>query len=169
MAESHLSDRFALPFLASGQAQKEITHNEALMMIDMLLHIRVEEMGRNIPPDTPIAGQCWIIAAGGAGIWEGLENGLACYTSGGWRFIVPQPGMQISSKDDGRFWIYDGNVWAHCPAQPDGLYIAGKRVVGERSAPIPNPVGGDVVDNEARATLAQIVSILEGHGLIGAI
>ena len=32
------SPRFDLPLLAVSQAQKEITHNEALILIDALLH-----------------------------------------------------------------------------------------------------------------------------------
>ena len=47
---SDASDRFALPLLHAGQAQKEITHNEALQLIDMLLHPYAESASLTAPP-----------------------------------------------------------------------------------------------------------------------
>ncbi|MPT49088.1 MAG: DUF2793 domain-containing protein [Sphingobium sp.] len=172
MAVALSSDRFALPFLAAGQAQKEITHNEALTLIDVLLHMRAEEVGRSVPPEHPVVGQCWVIAEDSSGEWNGKGNWLACYTSGGWRFVAPQPGMRITSVDasesTGRFWIYDGAQWVLCPAQMDGLYIGGKHILGGQGAHISVPAGGTVIDVEARSKLTQILALLEGHGLIEA-
>ena len=40
-----VTDRFALPLLAAAQAQKEVTHNEALARVDALLHAVVVAVG----------------------------------------------------------------------------------------------------------------------------
>ena len=85
-----MSDRFALPYLSSGQAQKETTHNEALAIVDMLLHARAESASLAAPPGSAAAGQCWIVAAGGSDAWDGYDDHLACLTSGGWRFVMPR-------------------------------------------------------------------------------
>ena len=42
------SARLAMPLLAAGQAQKEIWHNEALAMVDLLLQGAVEDHGVEI-------------------------------------------------------------------------------------------------------------------------
>jgi hypothetical protein len=39
------SPRFALPFLVPGQAQKELLHNEALQLVEMLLCPVVKSTG----------------------------------------------------------------------------------------------------------------------------
>ena len=45
--------RWGLPLLFAGQAQKEIFHNEALMLVDALLHGRVESADLGAPPTDP--------------------------------------------------------------------------------------------------------------------
>lgn len=61
------TDRLALPLLAAGQAQKEITHNEALGQLDMLVQLIVVSADLSAPPASPAEGQCWIVASGGSG------------------------------------------------------------------------------------------------------
>lgn len=50
--------RFALPYLAPGQMQKELFHNEALLTIDALLCPVVEGEASAAPPSTPAIGGC---------------------------------------------------------------------------------------------------------------
>ena len=57
------SGRFALPYLQLRQVQKELFHNEALTVIDALLHPVAQTIGDNAPPSTPAIGQGWIIGA----------------------------------------------------------------------------------------------------------
>lgn len=163
---NEFSDRFGLPLLQAGQAQKELTHNEALVLIDALLHARVESATLTAPPSGAVAGQCWIVAAVATAEWSGHEGDLACLTSGGWRFVTPRAGTFVSTADDGLTRVYDGSAWMLDAVRPDGLYVAGVRVVGARAAAIADPTGGGIVDVEARAVLGQILSVLRGHGLI---
>lgn len=161
-----ISDRFGLPLLQTGQAQKELTHNEALALIDMLLHPRAQSATLSAPPPGAAVGQCWIVASAGTAEWSGHDGQLACLTSGGWRFVAPRAGTRVSTADDGVTRLFDGSAWTLDAVRPDGLYIAGLRVVGARAAAIADPTGGGVVDTEARAALGQILSVLRGHGLI---
>lgn len=161
-----MSDRFALPFLSSGQAQKEMTHNEALAIIDMLLHARAESAGLSAPPGGASAGQCWIVAASASAEWTGHEGELACLTSGGWRFAAPRAGVRVMVADEGAIRAYDGAGWVLDPVRGDGFYLAGERIVGPRAAAVTDPSGGTVIDSEARAVLAQVLTVLRGHGLI---
>lgn len=53
-----------LPFIMPSQAQKHVTHNEALLVLDALLHCAVEDRTRGEPPAAPAEGQRHIVAAG---------------------------------------------------------------------------------------------------------
>ncbi|MEZ5655582.1 MAG: DUF2793 domain-containing protein [Sphingobium sp.] len=163
---SDASDRFFLPLLQAGQAQKEITHNEALTLIDAIMHAQAESAVVSAPPGGAAAGQCWIVASGGSAEWSGHDGELACMTSGGWRFVVPRKGMRVSAADDGQTYVHDGSGWLLDPVRPDGFYIGDVRIVGAREAAIADPAGGSVVDSEARTTLGAILTMLRNHGII---
>lgn len=158
--------RWALPLLFAGQAQKEIFHNEALMLVDALLHGRVESADLSAPPGAPTQGQCWIVAAGASGDWSGQVGAVALWTAGGWRFIAARPGLRVAVADLDHVLFYDGTIWRADAIRGDGVYIDEERVVGMRRAAIAAPSGGSVIDGEARSTLADILAALRGHGLI---
>jgi hypothetical protein len=148
------TDRYSLPLLVPGQGQKDLTHNEALLCLDALLHPLVESIGEVTPPDAPQPGQCWIIGSGATGIWAGRDGALAFWTGGGWRFQPVVDGLSIQLRPDGQGMIYrDG---AFRPTLP--LVAA--------SASIAPPSGGTVVDAEARATLSAILGRLAALGFL---
>lgn len=158
--------RWALPMLFAGQAQKEIFHNEALVLIDALLHGRVESAGVATPPGEPAAGQCWIVAAGASGAWAGQVDAIACWSGGGWRFLPPRAGLQVDVADRGHALFHDGAQWRDAALREDGLYLDDERIVTMRRGPIAEASGGDVIDVEARSTIAAILDALRQHGLI---
>jgi len=86
------SNRWDLPFIVSGQAQKEVTHNEALARIDALLHPVVEAVGLVAPPVAPLPGQGWIIGAGATGDWSGHDGALALSSENGWHLYCAARG-----------------------------------------------------------------------------
>lgn len=102
--------RHRLPLLQAGQAQKEVTHNEALVLLDLLAHPAVEGV-QAAPPASPPAGQCWIVGVGATGAWAGQDAALACQTSGGWRFLAAQAGMLVWNKASSAFVWFDGSQW----------------------------------------------------------
>ena len=161
-----LSGRFGLPFLAAGQAQKELTHNEALALIDAVLCPAVESAGLETPPGSPSVGQCWIAGASPTGAWTDAAGALACWTEGGWRFLPAVEGMQVWLKD-ARLWaVRDAGEWVVGEARATRILVDGVPVVGARGAAVASPTGGATVDGEARAAIDQILARLEAHGLI---
>lgn len=157
---------WGLPLLFAGQAHKEIAHNEALVLIDALLLGRVESASATMPPEGPAPGQCWIVAAGALGAWEGQSGSLACWTEGGWRFVPARAGLAVTVADEGLTRVHDGSQWRAGPIRPDGIYLDGEKVVATRQPPISDPAGGSVIDAEARSTIAAILDRLRSHGLI---
>ena len=49
--------RSGMPLLAAAQAQKHVTHNEALVQLDTLLYARVLDRDLTAPPSTPADGE----------------------------------------------------------------------------------------------------------------
>lgn len=160
------TDRLGLPLLAAGQAQKEVTHNEALIAIDALLHGAVETHGLDTPPGSPAIGQCWIVGSSPDGDWTGKAGAVAAWTSGGWRFVVPHAGMTLWDRTNGYFMRHDGSAWTAGDLRGNSLKIWGVQVVGPRLSAIAGPSGGAVVDNVARDTIDAILNALRVHGLI---
>ena len=135
--------RHALPNLYVGQAQKEITHNEALARIDALLHPVVEDSVANPPIGLTAAsdGLCWLISASATGVWSGRSGQIARWSGGSWRYINAVEGMVILHKSQGVRLFYIGGGWF-------------------APQPIANPVSGSVIDVEARAAIISILAYL---------
>lgn len=161
-----MTARWALPLLFPGQAQKELFHNEAMVLIDALLYGQVESADIATPPGAPAIGQCWIVASGASGTWAERAGQIACWTEGGWRFVAPRPGLTIRVADRQHDMAYTGSSWNDGPLRADGLYVAGSKVVGERAEAITVPAGGTTVDTESRSAIAAILAALRAHGLI---
>jgi hypothetical protein len=160
--------RFALPLLHAGQAQKELFHNEALLLADALLQPCVEAVGVDTPPAEPVAGQCWIVGDVPAGAWAGSAGALALWSEGGWRFAAPREGMAVWVAGEELVARRVSGAWHLGRLAAAQLVIDGEQVVGPREPAIDEPDGGSVVDGEARAAIEAILQALRAHGLIDA-
>ena len=136
--------RYELPLLFAGQAQKEITVNEALTCVDLLLHGAIEGE-RKAPPLSPSTGSLWLIAPSAQGEWLNHDGELAGWSEGGWRFVKPRPGMRLYDREHAAFRTF---------TQGWELF----------SAPS-SPAGGAVIDSEARQAIAHLFSILAKQGI----
>ncbi len=159
------TDRFALPLIQTGQAQKDVTHNDAVAAIDTLLHLAVDDI-LAAPPLTPIVGQSWIVAAGATGAWATRSTHLMAFTSAGWTEIVPSDGCTAWVKAAGVFALFSQGGWAIGNWPVKTLSIGGRTVLGTPAAAIADPRGGSVVDVEARAGVAAILGALRSLGLL---
>lgn len=147
MTDLPATPRFALPLLAVSQAQKEVTHNEALTLLDALVHLAVEAGPLATPPASPAAGQSWIVGAGPTGAWAGKDHAIAIWTAGGWRFAAPREGMAVVRLTDrARLRFVDG-AWTPPPA-------------------IDAPTGGSTIDSEARSAISMLLVHLAAQGLL---
>jgi hypothetical protein len=159
--------RFALPYLAPGQSQKEFFHNEALARIDALLCPAVEQGPLGSPPASPVIGSCYLVGAGAAGDWAGKDGTLASFTDGGWRHISPIDGMSVVDRATGLTWTRRNSAWEAGIARVQEVRINGQAVVRERQPAIADPTGGGTVDAECRVAVGALLAALRTHGLIG--
>lgn len=162
---SNATDRFQLPYILPGQAQKELFHNEALARLDAALHPAVEEGPLAVVPVAPVPGQSWIVAAGATGAWAGKDGQVATFTDAGWRFVAPQPGTTAWNKQAGLWFVFDGALWNDGALPAAALIVNGQQVVGPRRAAIASPSGGATIDLEARAVIDELIATFMSHGL----
>jgi hypothetical protein len=104
--------RFAFPYIQTSQAQKEVTHNEALLMVDALVSLSLEDRHLIAPPVSPQNGQVWFINGAGSGAWNGQGNKLAHYDSGQRYFYVVPDGLRAWIKDEAGYFVYSGGSWS---------------------------------------------------------
>lgn len=157
--------RHALPLLAAGQAQKEITHNEALVAIDRQLHLAVESRAQSVPPVGPAAGAAYIVAAGASGEWAGRAGQIASFDGFGWRFTAPVRGCVAWIADEAAFTVHDGS-WSTGGWPADGLRISGRQMLSAEPVTIAPPVGGATVDAQCRAVMVQLLTALQDQGIV---
>lgn len=105
------SPRLALAYLVASQAQKEVTHNEAINDLDCLVQLSVISNVLTTPPASPTDGDCYIVGALATGAWSGHDGHVAVYFSG-WRFKTPKAGWIAYLQNLSKFYVYNGNAWA---------------------------------------------------------
>ena len=100
----------ALPLLAAAQAQKHVTMNEALFLLDALAQIAVKEQGRNTPPDAPAAGDRYLIGTAPTGTFAGKTGMIASFDGAGWVYTAPRAGFLIYVTGENRLFVHDGTA-----------------------------------------------------------
>ena len=116
--------RLRLPEIAAAQAQKHVTHNEALTALDTLVQLSVLDKDLDTPPGGPSEGDCYIVASGGTGDWTGWDGRIARYEDGAWRSYPPGAGdgegWMAYVQDEGLVYVRQSGAWqAHVPARED--------------------------------------------------
>jgi hypothetical protein len=82
------------------------------------------------PTDNDI-GKCWLINGAPTGPWQDKSGQIAVWIGGSWRFLVPQEGMCALMKPANHQILFINDQWTSASA-------------------IPDVIGGNIVDVEAR-------------------
>ncbi len=161
-----MTDRIALALIAPGQAQKEMTHNEALARLDIMVQPVVQAVAPAMVPANPVLGQCWIVGVAATGAWAGRDGALAAWTAGGWRFVTPFEGMTAWSIADAMVAIRRGATWSIGEVNARQIRINAIRLLTVQQSAIATPLGGTVIDSESRIAITNILGALRTHGLV---
>ncbi len=169
--------RLALPAIEAAQAQKHVTHNEALVLLDALTQLAVESRTLSAPPGSPAEGACYIPAAGASAAWSGWDGKIAVFSGGGWLRIEPVSGIKAWVKAERLTVTYEDGVWrdgvaltAHggrvtLRAKEEELTLSGAFVETTDAAFIPDRA--IVFGVGARTTLAITGATSYGVGIAG--
>jgi hypothetical protein len=102
----------ALPYIASAQAQKHVTHNEAIRALDALVQLAVIDRDLTTPPTTPANGDRYIVGPSPSGAWLGHANKIAAWQDGAWAFLTPREGWLAWVADEDQLYAFTGSAWA---------------------------------------------------------
>ncbi|OJF97845.1 DUF2793 domain-containing protein [Pararhizobium antarcticum] len=107
---SDITANLDMPYILPSQAQKHVTHNEALQILDAVTQLTVTAQ-LVAPPSDPQEGSCFAIAASATGLWAGKDGRLALRQDGSWIYILPREGWRAWFLADDRLRIHDGDQW----------------------------------------------------------
>ena len=125
-----------LPYLMAAQAQKHVTHNEALRLLDGLVQLSVRSRSEIAPPASPSDGDRYIVASGATGGWAGWDLNVALWTDGVWLRLPPRDGWRAWVEDESLLLVRNGADWQPViPTALDGLTRLGIGMAASAGAP----------------------------------
>ena len=136
------TSNLSLPFIMAAQAQKHVTHNEALRALDAVVQLMVLDKDLNSPPGSPAEGARYIVAASPTGTWSGHAGKVAAYQDGAWGFYSPREGWLAWAADEDGLYVWTGSAWT--------AFAGGG--------------GGGSLDNVVEDTTPQLGGDLDGNG-----
>lgn len=114
------SPNLALPYIAASQAQKHVTHNDAVALLDGLLQLSVISRSLATPPASFADGNRFLVAASPSGDWVGQAGMIALRNAGQWQFLTPRKGFVLWVEAESLLLVFDGVNWAP-PPPPQAL------------------------------------------------
>jgi hypothetical protein len=133
---SDATTHLLLPYILAAQAQKHVTHNEALRLLDGLVQLSVLDRDLTAPPGSPADGDRYIVGSGATGDWAGWDLNVALWTDGAWLRLPPRTGWRAWVEDDGLLLVYDGAGWiGTTPAALQNMALLGLGTTADASNP----------------------------------
>lgn len=160
---SEQTPRHDLPLIINSQAQKHITHNEALTRLDATHHLSIRDTDVIEPPSGAVEGEVFTIGVSPTGDFAGHAGELASLTEGGWRFHPVVLGMVAYFEDAQALQVFGPSGWeavtAPAPTELPRLSI-NTQDVGESLLSVKSPSvllgaddGPDSLSGDIRVTL----------------
>lgn len=100
-----------LPYIMAAQAQKHVTHNEAIRALDAIVQIAVIDKDLTSPPPSPTDGNRYIIAVGAIGEWAGKDDQIAAWQDGAWMYYSPKKGWLTWIEDEEQIYVWSDSLW----------------------------------------------------------
>ncbi|GLS85605.1 hypothetical protein GCM10010873_05780 [Cypionkella aquatica] len=111
----------SLPLIQPAQAQKHVTHNEALRLLDLMVQLAVQSRAVTDPPVSPSLGDRYIVPVGASGVWAGQAGKIAVFETGVWQFITPLAGWQAYVLAEAGMVSFNGAAWVGLAEGPLGV------------------------------------------------
>ena len=106
------TELLGLPCIMPAQAQKHVTHNEALRRLDALVQLAVRSRSLTAPPPAPAPGERHIVAASAGGAWAGHDGEIAAWLDGAWTFFTAHAGWRAWLEDERKLLVRDAGTWS---------------------------------------------------------
>ena len=158
------TSKLVIPQLAADQAQKHVTHNEAMLRIDQLVQQTVIDATRTAPPVSPTEGDAHIVATGATGAWSGRDGHIAAWLTGTWVFLVPRAGWIVWNETTTTHVKWNGSAWVAAFAASAGSF--GWHDYQDSATTVPLTTAGTWYDvgNDGLGPLSDTTFAISGHG-----
>ena len=110
-----------LPYLAAGQAQKHVTLNESLRMLDALVQISVNSRVVANPPVSPVEGARYLLPNAPTGAWSDKAGDIAAWQDGVWNYYTPKTGWLVFVLDEEILIVRGETAWGGAGSLPASL------------------------------------------------
>lgn len=139
--------RLKLPQMTFSQAQKHVTYNEALQMLDVFTAGTLLSITEHEPPTSPNEGDAYYVSSSPTqptGDWTAYPEKIAHFFNGMWYFYDVPLRIMMYIEDDAEFVRWTGSEW-------QSLFVFGGKTFIDVT-------GGNVTltSEEARAYVLQI-------------
>ena len=167
------SPNLEFPFLLPGQAQKHVTLNESLSLLDTVVQLSVVSATEPEPRPESADGDRYLVPQGAAGAFAGQDGQLAWKEQGSWNFSTPRAGWRVWIEDAQRLDVLGAGGWTTVAAEqvnqfginasPDAV----TRLTVSSDAALFSHDGDDHRLKINRASGTDVASVLFQTGLVG--
>lgn len=116
---SETTPNLTLPYILPSQAQKHVTHNEALQRLDAIVQLTIRATLAT-PPGTPEEGACFLVDTGAVGLWSGKDGHIAVRQDSAWTFFAPRDGWRAWFAASGHLLTHEDGEWNPLPLPESG-------------------------------------------------
>ncbi len=141
------SPNLTLPYLDAAQAQKHVTHNDALRVLDALVQSAVLSRALTVAPATPADGDRYIVPAGATGIWAAQVGKIAAYQDGVWAYYGPRTGWTVWVVAESALLIYSGGAWGAALSSLQNLALVGVNTTADATNKLAVRSSATLLDN----------------------
>ena len=113
---STVSPNLSLPYIQQNQAQKHVTHNEGMRLLDGVVQLSVLSRAQTAPPANPVAGDRYILPSGATGAWAGFDDSLAHWEENAWWIIPPNEGWVAWDQNGLALLVFSQGQWTEATA-----------------------------------------------------
>ncbi|MEM1375777.1 MAG: DUF2793 domain-containing protein [Pseudomonadota bacterium] len=106
-----ITTRLELPYIMPSQAQKHITHNEALRALDAQIHLALKGVNVDTPPAEPMEGDAYYVGDSPNGDWEDAAERIATFQDGSWTYHEPKSGWLAYDLSGQKLLIWNNDAW----------------------------------------------------------
>ncbi len=133
---SDATTNLLLPYLLASQAQKHVTLNETLRLLDGLVQMAVIDRDLTAPPASPADGDRYIVGAGATDDWAGWDLSVAFHVDGVWTRLAPRTGWRAWIEDESVLLVWNGAAWVSVlPSALQSLSLLGIGTAADASNP----------------------------------
>lgn len=120
-----LTPKLSLPYIMPAQAQKHVTHNEALAKLDVIVQLSVLSMNLMSPPEVRSNGDTFIVASNGQNEWLNKDAQIALWDDETWTFFTPLHGWLCWNQDNKAIYVFNNETWMVASNSTDNLTQVG--------------------------------------------